>query len=450
MKNNKVSEFAKDPKKALFTLAWPITVSMLVQVMYNIIDTAFVGRLGSESIAALTFSFPFFLLMTAITSGLNIGFNALISRLVGANQKRKAENAAIHAFYMTILVSILFTFFGLVFIRPMFVSFGAKDNVLDLGMKFMRIVFAGSTLMFLSYAITSMFTAQGDAKTATKVQVISLIVNIILDPIFIFVLGFGVEGAAISTVIAFAVAFLLGLYYMYVKGGSSLKINFPCFNFSSSIIRDILKVGFPAMLMQFIISFYVVIINWFMAHFGTDYVAAFGLGSRLESVAVLPFIGISISMLTLVAMFIGAKKMQALKHFIWYGIKISVLISSLLGAIFFFFPGLLFRIFTADPLLIALSSAYMRIDVFTFPLMAIGFAISRVIQAMGDGLAGLVVTLTRVLFVFVPVAYFFVFVLRYGFLSVAFTMVIAGIVSNVVGVVWLMIKLKNLPAKVTS
>ncbi|MFH0979117.1 MAG: MATE family efflux transporter [Candidatus Woesearchaeota archaeon] len=442
----KVSDLTTNPRKALLILSWPIVVSMLIQVMYNIVDTAFVGRLGSDAIAALTFAFPLFILMVAITSGLGAGYNALISRFVGSKKVKSAQNAALHALLISIVASIIFAFLGLIFLRPLFMFFGAKGNVLELGIAFMSIIFAFSPLMFVSYAITSFFTAVGDTKTSMKIQVTSLVVNIILDPILIFGLHLGVRGAALATAAAYLVSLGLGIYFSYCKSCKEknlVRLRVASWSFSPSILKSIFIVGFPATLMNFILSVYVVIINMFMSHFGTDYVAAFGLGSRLESLAVLPFVGVSFSMLTLVAMFIGAKKHKELKNFVWYGIRISVILSSAIGVVFFFLSGFFFRIFTSDPVLISLSTAYMRIDVLTFPLMAIGFTVARIIQAMGDGFAGLVVTLTRVLFVFVPVSYFFVFVLGYGFLSVAFSMVIGGIVSNIVGLIWLRKKMKG-------
>jgi putative MATE family efflux protein len=447
MNDNQVSQFVKDPKKALFTLSWPIVVGMLVQVSYNIVDTAWVGRLGANAIAALTFAFPLFFVMIAVSTGLTAGVNSLISRLVGANKIRQAENAAVHACYLSVIAAIVITFLGLLFLRPMFELFGAASDVLLLGINYMRIIFFGTVLMFLGWTLTSVFSAQGDTKTPMKIQVVGLVANIILDPIFIFPLKFGVAGAAIATVISFGLSVALGIYYMFFRDKALVKVNFKAFRYSGSIIAETFKVGFPAMLMQLLIAFYVVIINRFMAHFGTNYVAAFGLGSRLESVASLPFVGISFAMLTLVGMFYGAKKYAALKCFIWYGIKISVAVSSALGLIFFLIPEILFRLFTSDPLLIGLASAYMRIDVFTFPLMAVGFALSRILQGMGDGIPGLVVTLTRVLFVFVPVGYAFVYLLGYDYLSVAVAMVISGVVSNLIGLVWLRQKLRKCKPK---
>ena len=439
-----IDQFIKNPKMALFTISWPVIIGMLVQVMYNIVDTAFVGRLGPKPIAAVTFTFPIFFLMSALTFGLNTGTNSLISRLVGARQYKKAENAAMHSLMITIIFSIGFAILGMVFLKPLLIVSGAATDVLVLSTQFMNIILIGSPVYFLMYTFSSIFTAQGDTKTATKIQVISLIVNIILDPILIFYFRLGVRGAAFATIIGISVGLILSLYYLFSLPAILVRVKKSSFHLSKSIITDTLKVGIPAMLMQTLLSVYVILINKFMAHYGTDFVAAFGLGSRIESFATLPFFGLSVGMLTLSGIFYGAKKKKELRSFIWYSLKVISGLACLMGVIFFFVSNYIFLIFTNDVTLLKLAEQYLRIDVITFPLMAIGFGIARIVQGMDDGVAGFVITVTRVLIVFVPVAYLFTFVLGYSFLGIAWSMVIGGIVSNIVAVIYLRRKLRYL------
>jgi Na+-driven multidrug efflux pump len=197
-----------------------------------------------------------------------------------------------------------------------------------------------------------------------------------------------------------------------------------------------------------LISIYIMFINRFMAHFGTQYVAAFGVVSRLESVATMPTMAISFAIVTLVGMFYGSKRYDLLKSIIYYGMKISVLFTSAMGVIFFLIPSIFLRIFTSDANLLSLGSAYMRINVFTFPLMIISMTVSRAMQGMGYGLPGLIINLVRVILVAIPIAYIFVFVFGYGYLSVGVAAVIGGVVSNIVALVWLQIKLKKLESNI--
>jgi Na+-driven multidrug efflux pump len=192
------------------------------------------------------------------------------------------------------------------------------------------------------------------------------------------------------------------------------------------------------------LSIYVMFLNRYMAHFGTDYVASFGLATRLESFVALPIFALSISLITLTGMFHGAKKFDILKSICWYGIRLGVIVTSLVGVAFYLFPTPLLRIFTHDRVLLMIGKAYIRIDVFTFPLMAVSMTISRILQGMGYGLPGLVINLIRIFIVAVPAAYIFVFVLGYGYLSVAWAMVLGGVTASVLAVFWLVAKFRKL------
>lgn len=445
MENNRVDEFALNPRKALLTLATPIVIAMLVQVMYNIVDTAFVGRLGAEAIAALTFSFPVFFILISIYSGIGVGVNSVISRCLGAKDKARAENAAMHGILLSLAAALAVFIIGILTLRPMFLLFGAAENVLNLAESYMSVILWAVFFMFPSFVLSSIFSAQGDTRTPMKIQICSLTSNIILDPIFIYMLDYGVTGAAIATLLSLLFSLLLSVYY--IRTHSYLSINLKSFKYSFSMVRQILSVGLPASVMMLFMSIYIIFVNAFMAHFGTDYVASFGIASKLETIAITPIVALSMSMLTLVGMFFGAKKFELIKGIVAYALMLAVFFTSIVGAIFFIAPSLFLLIFTRDPALLNISSAYLRIDVFTFPLMALSMIVSRSFQGMGFGFPGFVIQSVRVFVFAVPLAYLFVFVLGYSYLSIAVAMVIGGIASNITGLVWLKIKLNALEVK---
>jgi putative MATE family efflux protein len=439
---SRVDEFIRNPKKALLVLATPIAIAMFVQTMYNIVDTAWVGRLGARAIAALTFAFPIFFILIGLNSGMGTGINSVISRQLGAGDKEAAENAAVHGLIMSEVFAAIIFLAGLFTLRPLFSLFGATTEVLGLSLDYMFIILLGVFVMFPAYALNSIFSAQGDTRTPMKVQIAALVLNAVLDPVFIYVLGYGIAGAAIATVIAFA--FSLGLYFYYLGGRSYLKLRPRSFRFCFPLCRDICRVGAPAALMMLTMSVYVMFLNRFMAHFGTDYVASFGLATRLESFAAMPIVALSVSLVTLVGMFLGAREIDVLKQVSWYGLKIGVAFTSVLGVIFFIFPFLFLRIFTPQPVLLMIGSAYLRIDVLTFPLMTVSTVVSRILQGMGFGVPGLIINFIRIFVVAVPLAYFFVFVLGYGFLSIAWAMVLGGVASNLTAFLWLTAKFRGL------
>lgn len=442
MRNSRVDKIIRDPKRSLLRLAAPIMVAMVVQTMYNIVDTAFVGRLGAESIAALTFSFPIFFVLISINSGIASGMSSRISRYLGEKNKKQAENTAMHGLFISIALAIIIIVTGLLSLEELFSLLGASGQVLAFAMEYMSIIIIGTIFMFTTYVITNIFQAQGDTKTPMKIQISALILNIILDPIFIYVLGYGVKGAAIASIISFFTALIISAYFLKKK--SHLHISMKSFKFSKLITRQIISVGAPASLMMLLLSFYIAFLNRFMVNFGTEYVAAFGIASRLESVAVMPLVALTMSMMTVIGIIYGAKRYDLLKSTSWYGIRIGIIFTSVIALIFFSIPKLFLMIFTPDTTLLDIGSAYLKIEVFTFPLMAISMMISRIMQAMGYGMPGLIINLIRIFIVAVPLAYFFVFVLGWGYLSIAIAMVLGGIAASTTAIIWLNSKIRKM------
>ena len=441
-RKSRVGEFIENPKKALFILALPTVIGMVVQIAYNIVDTAFVGRLGANSIAALTFSFPLFFVLISINSGIGVGMGSRISRLLGAQNKEEAENTAFHGLLISLIFAGLIFVAGMLSLKSLFSIFGAAPDVLPLSVDYMSVILFAVPFMFVGYILNTTFSSQGDTKTPMKVQISALILNIILDPIFIYVLGYGVKGAAIATFIAFTFSLVLFIYFTEKK--SYLRIKLSSFKFSFNIVKEIFVVGGPAIFMMLLISIYIMFINRFLAHFGTDYVAAFGIVSRLESFSTMPMIAFSVALITLVGMFYGAKRYDLVKGIIFYAIKIGTLFTCFMGLIFFIFPFLFLRIFTPEERLLKLGADFLRIEVFTFPLMIVSMMTSRAMQGMGFGMPGLIINLVRIIFVAIPLAYIFVFIMGYGYLWVAVAMVIGGIAANIVGFIWLNVKFREL------
>ncbi len=448
MKKSKVKHFIRNPKKALFKLAYPIVIAMFVQTLYNIVDTAFVGRLGAESIAALTFAFPLFFVLVAFNSGIGAGMGSRISRCLGAKQKNAAENTAMHGILFSVLFAVSMMVLGLIYLDDIFRLFGAKPEVMELATGYMSIIIYGSVFLVMSFVLNTIFSAQGDTKTPMIVQVSALIMNIILDPIFIYVLGYGVQGAAIATVISFTFSFFL--FMMLLGRRSYLHIHIRNLSFRWRIIWDIIRVGAPASFTLLVMSIYMIVANRFMAHFSTNYVASFGIVARLRSVAVLPVVALSTAVMTLVGMFYGAHRKDLLKGIVWYSVKIGSLFMLGFTLLFFSWPWIFLRIFTPDPVLLGLASAYMRVEVFMLPIMGISMILSRAMQGMGMGMPSLVVNLVRVVVVAVPLAYALIFRYGYGYLALPFSMIMGAVVGTTISVVWFQKKLASMRGSTTT
>jgi putative MATE family efflux protein len=435
MPESKLDEFISKPKRSLITLSIPVIAASLVETLYNLTDTVFVGRLGPDALAAMTFSWPLFFVLVALSLGINSGISSVVSRALGERNKKRAQNACIHGLILSFISAIVIALIGLPILKPLFRLSGASGIVLQMATSYMAIILLGIVFMFLSYTITSIFASQGDTKTAMKIDIFSLLLNIILTPILIFLFGMGIKGAALATTLSVLFAFLQSLYY--IRKVSYLKLNKSSFKYSPRIFKEIIKIGFPSSLMMLVISVYVIFLNRAMAHFSIAHVAAFGVVSRLESVAILPVYGLSVGALTLSGMFYGAKKYGLLKTISSYSIWFSMLATSAIGLVFFVFARFFIRIFTPDTSVIALGVPYMRLDVFTFPTMAATMITSRIMQAMGRGMPGLVINVVRVFVFAVPLSFLFIFIFGLGYLFIALSMIIGGIIAALMGFFWL-------------
>lgn len=432
---DRIEEFIARPRRALLTLALPVFIATFVQTMYNIVDTAFVGALGAESIAALTFCFPLFFFLIGLNSGIAVGMNSSISRRLGAGDAASAASIAAHGLAMSAVFAGFNFLLSLLFLKPIFTLFGADPAVLPLSLGYMRIIFLGVFFMFPAFIMSSIFSAQGDTRTPMKVQTAGLALNALLDPVLIYGLRLGVRGAALASVLSFL--FTLALFLRLLRTRSSLRVSFRSFRFSPALCGEILRVGMPASLMMFLMSVYVVFLNRFAAHFGTEAVAAFGLVVRLESFAAMPIIALSLSLVTLVGMFSGARRRDLVRDTVWFGIRLGAAFTAAVGLLFLAAPRLWLKIFTREPALLDLAAPFLRVDVLTFPLMSSSMIISRALQGLGLGAPGLIINLIRILFVAVPLAWVFVHVLGWGFLSVAWAMVLGGAASNLAAFLWL-------------
>ncbi|MFH1064748.1 MAG: MATE family efflux transporter [Candidatus Woesearchaeota archaeon] len=440
-RKNMVGDFVKDPKKALWKLSIPIMIGMFVQTLYNVVDTAYVGRLGTDSIAALTFAFPLFFIILAVNGGISAGMISRISRCLGAKQKRAAENTAVHGVLLSLVVALVVVVLGQIFLEDIFALFGASGAVIPLSISYMSIVLWGVFLMVPSFVITSIFSAQGDTKTPMMIQVSSLVLNIILDPIFIYALDMGVKGAAIATVISFGLSVVLGIVFLRTR--SYLELDFRSFRYKGVIVKDIFRVGVPASLMMLLVSFYIIFINRLMAIFGTEYVAGYGLVARWDSLAILPSIAISMATLTLVGMFFGAKHNDLLKQTVFYAIKVGTGIAVVVGLLFMIFPHLFISVFTSDPVLLGIASPYLVLNAFALLLFPVIMIISRAMQGLGLGFPGLALNLLRIC-ISLSLAYFFILGLGKWYLSVPIAMVIGRIIAGTAAVVWFSSKVRKL------
>jgi hypothetical protein len=281
---SRVAEFIANPRKAVWKLSVPVMAGMAIQTLYNIVDMVFVGRLGGDAVAALTFNMPIVFFAMGITFGLGTGATAVIARFMGADDKKSADNAAEHAVLIGLGVGVLVVACSLVFKTQLFALLGAEDIVLSLAIQYFEIVVLGFLFQILSSTFRSIMSGEGDTRTPLMLIGSGTLINIALDPIFIFSLDMGVPGAAVATVVSQGLVFVAFIGYIFVRKGTYVEFRFGDFTPSRRIAGEILRIGLPASASMIIMSVGGMFYNRIVSAFGWQAVAALGIGGRMDAV----------------------------------------------------------------------------------------------------------------------------------------------------------------------
>lgn len=420
-------------------------MATLMQTMYNLVDTAYIGRLGSAPLAALTFSFPLFFTLVSFNVGMGVGLNSTVARLIGAGDRSAAANTVLHGIASSLLCAACLFLLAEIFLNPLLTILGARDEVHELAADYMRIIAAGAFFMFAMYAINSTFTAQGDTVTPMKVQFFTLFLNIILDPLFIFTFDLGITGAAIATDIALLCGLILAIFFL--RRRSTLPLSRKSWHFSLTTIKEIFAIGLPASFTMLLMAIYMMGINRMIAGYGTDTVAALGLITRLDSAVIIPMVAFSVALLTLSALFYGSRRYQLLSEIIGFAILVNVCFALICSITMFFWPHIFLRFFTDETEPLRLAVSYLRLEILSFPFMAITISCNRALQGLGFGLPGLVINGARLFIVALPLAAFFTIYCQYDFRMVAIASLCGSITSATIAGIWLKRKLTHILAE---
>lgn len=435
-RQDRMEAFFQHPERSLIRLSIPIMIGMGIHILYSIADMIFVGRLGGDAIAAVTFSGSFLFFMFSLSS-VSVGAQSLIARRIGAGALHGANRAATHALLLGVFLGVVFLFLGQPFAEQMLRLVGARDQALAMGTAYMKILFLGAPLLFFNASSRAILTGEGDTKTPVVVLAAATGLNILLDPIFIYLLGWGVPGAAWATLAAMLASFAAYFTFLFIRKASYVSFSLTFCRPSWDVLRNILKVGIPASMTMMIMSVGGMCFHRILSIYGSDAVAAYGLGGRVDMVIVLPFIGVSTALLSLVGMYYGASRGDLIDRVAAYAIKRTLVASVLFGLLVYLFPEPLLRVFTHEPSVIAIGKTYLRYIVFAYPMIAFGMNTGRILQGLGLGLPSLVITSTRVLLVSVPLAYLFTRVLAMNIVGVWVAILLSGCVSTLISFVWL-------------
>jgi putative MATE family efflux protein len=424
------------PSQGLLKLAIPMIIAFLFQTGFNIVDTIFVGRLGADAIAGVSLAFPFQMFVIALGSGFGIGAQSLIARSIGANRMRDANSAAGHALFLAVVSGALTTIIGLASMDALISSLDPPAEVYEYGMEYLGTILLGSLFIYLNVISNAVLRGEGDTKRPMKFMATAAVINTILDPIFIFTFGWGVEGAALATVISRIVVTGMVFHYLFVKRGAAVQPNLRGFTVDASILRRIVDVGVPASLSQLALSLSLFFLNDIISPFGRDALAAFGLGFRVESVVFLPMIGLSSAFVSAVGYFRGSSQPQKIRLIHRYSLRLLIAFMCLCSVVFFFLPDIILRIFTDEQGVLSIGRTYLRVLCVFYPLLPFSMLAASGFQGLGKGYPGLFLALIRSGAVSVPCAMLFTMVLGWPLAYIWLSIALGDALSSIVGHAW--------------
>ena len=442
-RHSRLKTFVANPSKSLWTLAIPIIAGMGIQTLYSIVDMIFIGRLSGSAIAAVAFNFPIFFFIMGITFGLGSGVTASIARFIGSEDKVNADNAAEHAILIALLISALLTTVGLLYGKQILIKIGCTAEVLPQAWEYLKVSCYGLSFGVFSGFFRSILAGEGDMKFPMILAGFGTILNIILDPIFIFTLGFGVAGAAWATTISQLIVFVIFIFMLFVKDHAYVKFQLRDFSLSKYILIDIIKVGLPASVSMIVMSAGQLIFNRMLATFSTDAVAAYQVGGRIDMVVFLPIFGIASALTTMVGMYYGANEIDKIRYITKYGISRAFIITSIGSILLYIFAPVIISVFTNEIVIKNIAVDYLRVISLLFPFISIGLTIGRILQGIGLGMPSLIITTIRVIGVAGPLAYYFIYILNKPVEWMWYAMFISGIMATMISVIWLKVAFRK-------
>ena len=434
-KNENVEMITGDPKKAINKLSIPIIASMLLIFANNIIDSIWVAGLGADSLAAVGYITPLFMVLLGVGNGIGAGGNSLISRYIGAEDRESANNAAIHNLILGVIISVVITVIFLIILDPLLKIMGA-GAVLDYANAYGTVLFLFSFAMLLPPIIGGAFRSEGDIGKASIPLALSAIINMCIDPVFIYMLNLGVAGAAWATVIANFISLLLMFYWMFIKKDGYLIYSRQHFHNKLSMYKDILVVGIPASLEQLILSVLTIIINLMLTMAGgTVAVAVYTAGWRVINFGMLPAMGIGTSAISVAGVAYGARKYENIRVTARYSLKMGLLFSLIICIVIFIFANQISVIFSysdssAD--LAPLIVTFLQIMNFFILVAPLGMTASCIFQGVGKGTTSFLLTTFREFVLVLSCAYLLGFVFNMGEIGIYCGMIIGAGIGSII------------------
>ena len=395
--------------RLLITMSLPMVISMLVQALYNIVDSVFVAQINEAALTAVSMAFPIQNLMIAVAAGTGTGVNALLSKSLGEKNKRMVDDTANMGVFLAICSYAVFAIIGIFLSRIYFAAQISDAQIIEYGDEYMSVICLFSFGLFGQIITERLLQATGRTIFTMFTQGIGAIINIILDPILIFGLlglpAMGVTGAAAATVIGQIIAAILGFVCNAVYNHDITLSMKGIFTIDTTVISKVYQVGIPSIIMQSITSVMTFSLNKILAEFSSTAVAVFGVYYKLNSFIFMPVFGMNNGLVPILSYNYGARKPDRIKKTIKLGMKYAVAIMIFGLLLFELFPSGLLGIFDASQEMLSIGCVALRIIASSFVFAGVAIICSTVFQAIGNPLHSLIMSVCRQLLVIVPVAW---------------------------------------------
>ncbi len=438
-----------DPEKAIIKLSVPMILAMGLTSLYNIVDRIWVSGVGPNGLSATGYYFPLMMLAMAFTTGVGVGGGAAVSRLIGARQPEKAGSAAMHTLVIGMLIALVFTFPFIIFAPHIFNLMGAGEALTDT-VSYGTIMFAGTVFLFFTQIANALLRSEGSATRAMIAIAAGAVLNIGLDPLFIYGFGLGVAGAAWATVLSMALSSLPLVYWLFIEKKSYLRFHVKGFRFRREILADISTIGIPAVIMQGSMSVMMFMLTVILSVIGQDKaVAVFNAGWSVVMLAILPLIGIATAVTSVAAASFGAGRFDRLRVVHLYSFKLGLIIELVIALLTAVGAPLIAVIFTWSPKTAHLApeiTAFLRIIWIFYPAVAGGMLSSALFQGVRKGFYSLFITLLRTIILSVVFAYVLGIVFNLGEQGVYIGMIVASWISSITAFVWAGLYIRKLNA----
>ena len=434
-KNENVEMITGDPKKAINKLSLPIIASMFLIFINNIIDSIWVSGLGAEPLAALGYITPLFMILVGFGNGLGAGGNSLISRYIGAEDKSSANNAAIHNLILSLIFSIAVSIIFLTFMKPLLVMMGAS-SVIDYAMDYGFIIFIWTFAILMPPIVGGTFRAEGDIKRATVPIALAAIINMILDPIFIYVLNLGIKGAAWATALGPFISLMLMFYWIFIKKDTYLSYDFKDFHNDLKMYKDILVVGIPASLEQLVLSVLTIFVNYMLTLVsGPVAVAVYTAGWRIINIGMLPAIGVGTAAISVAGVAYGARKYENLRVTARYAVKVALIASIIVCILLNIFANQIVFIFSYSEnsaQLAPLIASFIQLMCLFILYVPFGASAGNVFQGVGKGTISFILTTFREFILVLIFAYLLGFTFNMGEFGIYCGMLLGGGIGSLI------------------